>query len=120
MLLIRQQQVDDVSLLRSLIDGHHLKAVLYGGIPALAGAQTDDDVYSAVAHTQRLSSTLGSVTDDGYRFSVQDAHISVLVMKNIHSYYNGLFISRAVARALPETSTGTEVCQGETNPSRRF
>ena len=87
-LLVRQQQVHDVGLLGSLGHGHHLEAVLHRSVPALAGAQTDDHMHTAVAHAKRLGTALRTIANDGHRLSVQEAYIAVLIMENIHGCNN--------------------------------
>jgi hypothetical protein len=85
---IRKKNVNDVSNLRGLINAHYLKTVLNSGIPALTGTNTDDDVNTTVAHAKSLSTALSTITDNGHSLTIENAYISVLIMKNFHCICN--------------------------------
>ena len=83
---IRQQNVDDVRLVRGFRYGHHLEPVLGGGVKRLAGANADNHVHTGVTHAKCLGAALGAISDHGNGLAVQCAEISGVVMNNIHCY----------------------------------
>ena len=81
LLLIRDQDRRDVSLLDCLSDRVNLQAVLFSDLLGLGTLiEADDDVCTAVLEVQGMSVTLAAVADDRDRLAIHEFPICILII----------------------------------------
>ena len=86
-LLIRQQDHDHVSGLDGVVDFHHFQASLADLVPGRSAlAQADHDFDATVVQVLGMGVALTSVTNDGNRLALDQAQVTVLVVKNFHFF----------------------------------
>ena len=105
LLLIRDQDRRDVSLLDCFSDRVDLQAVLFSDLLGLGTLiEADDDVCTAVLEVQGMSMALAAIADDGNRLAVHEFPICILIIvsfcHNTLSPHNvhRLYALRALAR----------------------
>jgi len=86
-LLVGQQDHDHVCALDGVVDFHHVEAGLANLVPRGATlAQTHHHLDAAVVQVLRMGMTLAAVANDGYRLALDQAQITIFVVKNFHAH----------------------------------
>ena len=86
--LIRQQNVDDIRLLRRFGNAHHPEALFPGRLERFAGTDADDDIDAGIAQAQRLGPALGAEPHDRHRLAIQSSEIGGTVVNNFHNEFS--------------------------------
>ena len=87
LVLIRSQNHDDIGLSSSFRNGLDFQTLLLGVLDGLGGrTQANDDVHTGIAQVQRMSVTLGTVTDDGNLLTFEDREIAVVLVPDLCSH----------------------------------
>jgi hypothetical protein len=85
MLLIRQQNHHHIGDPDSVVDFHHGQARLAHLVPrGTAFAQANHHLDTAVIEVLCVGMALAAVADDGHGLALDQAQITVLVVKNFH------------------------------------
>ena len=82
---VRQQNHDQISGLDGIVDFHDLEAGLADLVPRSAAlAQADHDVHAAFVEVLSMGMALAAIADDGNGLALDQAQVTVLVVKNFH------------------------------------
>ncbi|VUX30406.1 Uncharacterised protein [Bifidobacterium pseudocatenulatum] len=113
LVLVRQQDHDHVGFGNGLADRLDFQALLLGVIHGLGGrTQTNDDVHTGIAQVQRMSVTLGTVTEDGHLLAFEHRQIGVLFVPDscCHDWRSFYFFYRFGIVLFPKNLSISVTC----------
>ena len=85
-LLVGQQDHDHISSLDGIVDLQDGQASLADLVPRSPTlAQADHDLHAAVVQVLGVGMALGAVADDGHGLALDQAQVTILVVKNFHA-----------------------------------
>jgi CDP-diacylglycerol--serine O-phosphatidyltransferase len=86
-ILVRQQNHDDVCSFDRIVDFGNIQASVLSLVPGSAAlAQTNRHFATGVIQILCMRMTLGTVTDDGYIFTLDQGQVAIFIVENFHNY----------------------------------